>query len=176
MLLFLAQGAAFAATGVKAQPVFKIQRVYLKQLALEQPNSPAIFLESDAPKVEVKVDIGSSRLNSSKLESGVYETWIDITVTLKVKGKIALLLKGRQAGIFDIQNVPADQISSLLGVGCTNIVYPYLRANLADAITRAGFPPVHLAEVNWEDFYKKDQLKKTGSIPFPVKVDENSRP
>ncbi len=156
VVLFMTQQAAFAAPAAKSEPVFQIQRVYLKQLTLEQPNSPAIFLEQEAPKITVSVDTGSSRLGS-----GPYEAWVDITVTLKIKDKVALIVKAKQAGIFDIENVPAAQLPRLLGVGCSNIIYPYLRANLADAITRAGFPPVHLAEINWESFYtNREQAKK----------------
>lgn len=132
------------------QPVFQIQRVYLKDLSLEQPNSPAIFLEQDAPSIEVSVDVGAEAL-----ADGVYESTVTITVTAKVKDKTAFLVEGKQAGIFEIRNVPAEQLDPLLGIGCPNIIYPYLRANIADAITRAGFPPVHLAEINFEVFYQQ---------------------
>jgi len=130
------------------QPVFQIQRVYLKDLSLEQPNSPAIFLEQEAPSIEVAVDVGAEQL-----AEGVVESTVTITVTAKVKDKVAFLVEGKQAGIFEARNIPADQLDPLLGIGCPNIVYPYLRANIADAITRAGFPPVHLAEINFEAFY-----------------------
>jgi preprotein translocase subunit SecB len=76
-------------------------------------------------------------------------------VTAKVKDKVAFLVEGKQAGIFEARNIPADQMDPLLGIGCPNIVYPYLRANIADVITRAGFPPVHLAEINFEVFYQQ---------------------
>ncbi|NUU03751.1 protein-export chaperone SecB [Herbaspirillum robiniae] len=132
------------------QPVFQIQRVYLKDLSLEQPNSPAIFLEQEAPAIEVSVDVGAEAL-----AEGVFESTVTITVTAKVKDKVAFLVEGKQAGIFEIRNVPAEQLDPLLGIGCPNIIYPYLRANIADAITRAGFPPVHLAEINFEVFYQQ---------------------
>ena len=73
----------------------------------------------------------------------------------KVKDKVAFLVEGKQAGIFEARNIPADQMDPLLGIGCPNIVYPYLRGNIADIITRAGFPPVHLAEINFEVFYQQ---------------------
>ena len=132
------------------QPVFQIQRVYLKDLSLEQPNSPAIFLEQEAPSIEVSVDVGAEAL-----AEGVFESTVTITVTAKVKDKVAFLVEGKQAGIFEIRNVPAEQLDPLLGIGCPNIIYPYLRANIADAITRAGFPPVHLVEINFEVFYQQ---------------------
>ncbi|GAC1409646.1 MAG: protein-export chaperone SecB [Burkholderiaceae bacterium] len=132
------------------QPVFQIQRIYLKDLSLEQPNSPGIFLEQESPAIEVAVDVGAETL-----AEGVFESTVTVTVTAKIKDKVAFLVEGKQAGIFEARNIPAEQLDPLLGIGCPNIVYPYLRANLADAITRAGFPPVHLAEINFEMFYQQ---------------------
>lgn len=132
------------------QPVFQIQRVYLKDLSLEQPNSPAVFLEQDAPTIEVSLDVGAE-----PLAEGIYESTVTITVTAKVKDKVAFLVEGKQAGIFEARNIPEDQLDPVLGIGCPNIVYPYLRANIADVISRAGFPPVHLAEINFEVFYQQ---------------------
>jgi preprotein translocase subunit SecB len=132
------------------QPVFQIQRIYLKDMSLEQPNSPAIFLEQEAPNIEVAVDVGVEALAET-----IFESSVTITVTAKVKDKVAFLVEGKQSGIFEAANIPAEQLDPLLGIGCPNIVYPYLRANIADMITRAGFPPVHLAEINFEAFYQQ---------------------
>lgn len=132
------------------QPVFQIQRIYLKDMSLEQPNSPSIFLEQDAPNIEVAVDVGVEALAES-----IFESSVTITLTAKIKDKVAFLVEGKQAGIFEAANIPPEQLDPLLGIGCPNIVYPYLRANIADLITRAGFPPVHLAEINFEAFYQQ---------------------
>jgi preprotein translocase subunit SecB len=132
------------------QPIFQIQRVYLKDMSLEQPNSPAVFLEQEAPNIEVAVDVGAE-----PLAEGIFESTVTITVTAKINDKIAFLVEGKQAGIFEARNIPADQLDPLLGIGCPNIIYPYLRANIADIITRAGFPPVHLSEINFEVFYQQ---------------------
>ena len=132
------------------QPVFQIQRVYLKDLSLEQPNSPAIFLEQEAPAIEVAVDVAAQPLTD-----GIYESTVTVTVTAKIKDKVAFLVEGKQAGIFEARNIPENQLAPLLGIGCPNIVYPYLRSNIADAITRAGFPPIHLAEINFEVFFQQ---------------------
>ena len=132
------------------QPIFQIQRVYLKDLSLEQPNSPAIFLEQEAPGIEVAVDVAAEPLSE-----GIYEATVTVTVTAKIKGKVAFLVEGKQAGIFEARNIPEDQIAPLLGIACPNIVYPYLRSNIADAITRAGFPPIHLSEINFEAFFQQ---------------------
>jgi len=147
------------------QPVFQIQRVYLKDLSLEQPNSPAIFLEQEAPSIEVSVDVGAEAL-----AEGVFESTVTITVTAKVKDKVAFLVEGKQAGIFEIRNVPAEQLDPLLGIGCPNIIYPYLRANIADAITRAGFPPVHLAEINFQAMYDQQQAELQKPAEEPSRI------
>jgi len=132
------------------QPVFQIQRVYLKDLSLEQPNSPGIFLEQDSPTIEVAIDVGAE-----PLAEGIYESTVTVTVTAKIKDKVAFLVEGKQAGIFEARHIPEDQLGGLLGIGCPNIVYPYLRSNIADMITRAGFPPIHLSEINFEVFYQQ---------------------
>lgn len=130
------------------QPTFQIQRIYLKDFSLEQPNSPAIFLEQQMPGIEVALNV-----DHEKLAETIYEATVTVTITAKIGDRTAYLVEGKQAGIFELRNIPEDQIDPLLGIGCPNIIYPYLRANLADAITRAGFPPVHLAEINFEAFY-----------------------
>jgi preprotein translocase subunit SecB len=132
------------------QPVFQIQRVYLKDMSLEQPNSPAIFLEQAQPAIEVAVDVGAEQL-----ADGIFESTVTVTVTAKVNDKVAFLAEGKQAGIFEARNIPDGQLDPLIGIGCPNIVYPYLRANIADIISRAGFPPVHLAEINFEAYYQQ---------------------
>ncbi len=132
------------------QPVFQIQRVYLKDMSLEQPNSPQVFLEQEIPEIEIAVNVGGQQLIE-----GLFESTITVTVTAKVKDKVAFLVEGKQAGIFEMRNIPQEQIDPLLGIACPNVIYPYLRANIADIVSRAGFPPVHLAELNFEAFYQQ---------------------
>lgn len=134
----------------QVQPTFNIQRIYLKDASLEIPGAPQIFLETEAPSVEVQLDVG----NAAVLD-GIHEVTVTVTVTTRVKEQVAFLVEAKQAGIFEIRGVPADQIEPLLGIVCPNIVYPYLRANLSDMITRTGFPPIHLAEINFEAFYNQ---------------------
>ncbi|MDR3371885.1 protein-export chaperone SecB [Rhodoferax sp.] len=131
-------------------PVFQIQRVYMKGLSLEQPNSPSIFLEEASPVVEVAIST-----TAMKQTEGIFESTVSVTVTAKIQDKVAFVVEARQAGIFEIRHIPADQIEPVLGIGCPTILYPYLRANVADAITRSGFPPVHLSEINFQVFYQQ---------------------
>ncbi|MDR2129457.1 MAG: protein-export chaperone SecB [Burkholderiaceae bacterium] len=133
-------------------PVFNIQRVYLKEASLEQPNSPAILLEKDQPSVEISLGV-----NVDTIGEGAYEVSITATVTSKIKDRTVFLCECREAGIFEIRNVPQEQMGPILGIACPQVVYPYLRGNVADVIQRAGFPPVHLVEINFQSMYEQQQ-------------------
>lgn len=132
------------------QPVFAIQRMYLKDLSLEIPNAPQIFLEQQQPAVEVQLDVGAEAV-----VEGIFETTVTVTVTTRMGDKVAFLVEAKQAGIFEMRNLPDEQMPLLLNVVCPNIVYPYLRANVADVVQRSGFPPIHLAEINFEALYQQ---------------------
>ena len=131
-------------------PVFQIQRVYLKEASLEQPNSPAILLEQEQPAVDIQLGV-----EAQQVVEGIFEVCVTATITTKIKDRTVFLVEAKQAGIFEIRNLEAEQMSPIMGIACPQIVYPYLRANVADIITRAGFPPVHLAEINFEVFYQQ---------------------
>ena len=136
-------------------PVFQIQRVYLKDLSLEQPNSPKILLEQQQPQVDINL-----ALSAEGISEGLYEVCVTATVTTKVADRTLFLVEAKQAGIFEIRNLPPDQMSPIMGIACPQIVYPYLRGNVADIITRAGFPPVHLAEINFQAMYEQQQAQQ----------------
>ena len=138
-------------------PVFQIQRVYLKDLSLEQPNAPQILLEQQQPQVDINLG-----LSAGPVADGIYEVTVTATVTTKAGDKTVFLVEAKQAGIFEIRNVPAEQMQPVIGIACPGIVYPYLRASVADVITRAGFPPVHLAEVNFQAMYEAQQQAQQG--------------
>ena len=133
-----------------AAPSFNLQRVYIKDLSLEMPNAPNIFLEQDTPKVEVNINVGANPLADT-----IFESTITITVTTRINDKVLYLIEATQGGIFEMSNIPEDQIDPLLGIVCPTMLYPYLRANVADAITRTSIPPLHLAEVNFQALYEQ---------------------
>ena len=133
-------------------PVFQIQRVYLKEASLEQPNSPAILLEQQQPNVDIQLGVAAE-----PAAEGVYEVSVTATVHTKIGEKTVFLVEVKQAGIFEARNIPEDQMGAILGIACPQIVYPYLRANVADIVNRAGFPPVHLAEINFQAMYEQQQ-------------------
>jgi preprotein translocase subunit SecB len=132
-------------------PVFQIQRMYLKDLSLEIPHAPQIFLEQAQPTVEVSIDS-----EAAQLAEGVFEVTVTVTVTTRVeKEKVVFLTEAKQAGIFELRNIPQEQMEMVLNIVCPNTIYPYLRSNVADVIQRAGFPPIHLAEINFEVLYQQ---------------------
>jgi len=133
-------------------PVFNIQRMYLKDLSLEQPNSPAILLEQGQPQVDINLQMGADQV-----ADGVYEITVTATVTAKVKDKTLFLVEAKQAGIFEIRNVPQDQLQGIVSIVCPQMVYPYLRAIVSDVCTRAGFPPILLTEVNFQAMFEAQQ-------------------
>ncbi len=142
-----------------ANPIFQIQRVYLKEASLEQPNSPAILLEQEQPSVDIQLGV-----EAAPVAEGVYEVAVTATVHTKIKDKTVFLVEAKQAGIFEIRGVPEDQLGQLMGIACPQIVYPYLRGNVADLIQRGGFPPVHLTEINFQAMYEQQQQAQVAAV------------
>jgi len=135
-------------------PVFQIQRMYLKDLSLEQPNAPQILLEQTQPKVDINLALGAE-----PVADGMYEVTVTATVTTTVGDKTLFLIEAKQAGIFEIRNVPAEQTEGILSIVCPQMIYPYLRAIVSDVCTRAGFPPVILTEVNFQAMFEARQAQ-----------------
>ena len=135
------------------QPVFQLQRCYLKDASLEMPHAPEILMEQQdaAPQVDIQFEV-SQRL----IQTDLYDVTVRGTITVKTAGdKAIILVEGRQSGIFAIHGIPAEPLQHVTNVLCPSMVYPDLRANLADLMTRANVPPVHLPEVNFEVLYQQ---------------------
>ena len=132
------------------QPIFAIEKIYVRDLSLEIPNAPKIFLERDTP--EINMQLGSK---NQTIDEGLYEVLLTVTVTAKINDKIMFLVEVQQAGIFRIRNVSDEEIGPVLGIGCPNILFPYLREVVSDVVTRAGFPAVILSPVNFEAIYQQ---------------------
>jgi preprotein translocase subunit SecB len=141
-------------------PIFQIQRVYMKEASLEQPNSPAILLEQESPTVDIQLGV-----NAAPVGEGIFEVSVTATVQTKIKEKTVFLVEVTQAGIFEIRNLPEDQMGQIMGIACPQIVYPYLRGNVADVISRAGFPPVHLSEINFQAMYEQQRANAEEEMP-----------
>lgn len=126
------------------QPVFSVERLYVKDLSLEVPHAPQIFLEQGEPEVDMRVSTGNT-----KLEDGFYSVDVTVTVTAKLNEERTMFLNEvTQSGIFRLENIPEEDVQLLLGVACPNILFPYAREAISNSVTRAGFPPVLLAPIN----------------------------
>jgi preprotein translocase subunit SecB len=141
-------------------PVFQIQRVYLKDMSLEQPNSPEILMQQEQPSVDIQLGV-----ETKPVVEGVFEVTVTATVHTKIDDKTVFMVEAKQAGIFEVRNIDPEQMGSILGIACPQIVYPYLRGNVADVIQRAGFPPVHLAEINFQAMYQQQVEAATQAAP-----------
>lgn len=134
------------------QPQLAIQRIYVKDLSFESPNAPKIFLDPWEP--ELNMDIATQ---SQGLDAQTFEVILTVTVTVKMKEKIAFLVEVKQAGIFTLVNFTEEQLKPMLGSYCPNILYPYAREQVSDAVMRAGFPQLYIMPVNFDALYEQQQ-------------------
>lgn len=132
------------------QPVFGIEKIYVKDLSLEIPHAPDVFLTGEQPQVDVQL-----HNEGALIGEGLYQVVLTVTVTAKAGDKTMFLVEVAQAGIFQIRNVPETDFEPLLATACPNILFPYARETVSDVISRAGFPPVYLAPVNFEAIYQQ---------------------
>ncbi len=132
------------------QPVFSIEKIYVKDLSLEVPSAPQVFLQAETPQVEVQLAQGVIQI-----EEGLYEVTVTVTVTAKVGERTMFLAEAAQAGIFQIRNVPQADLEPIVATVCPNVLFPYARETISDVINRAGFPPVLLAPVNFDGIYQQ---------------------
>ena len=134
------------------QPSFQIEKIYVKDVSLEIPSAPQVFLQSQTPQLEIQV-----RHEAAGFAESLYEVVLTVTVSARVGEKTIFLAEASQAGIFAVRNVPAQEIEPLLAVGCPSILYPYARETISDLVTRGGFPPVLLSPVSFEALYAQRQ-------------------
>ena len=142
-----------AAPGDAAPPnvvQFSIDRIYVKDLSLENPGAPQSFQVGESPAVEIGL-----RTRTDQLDTDVYESVLTVTVTAKSGDKTLFLVEAAQAGIFTIRGVPQNQLQPVIAIHCPTVLFPYVRETIADATTRAGYPPVHLSPINFEMLYQQ---------------------
>ena len=147
-----ANGTANIAADQDTQPGFGIEKLYVKDVSLEIPNAPQIFTDRTAPQINVELANAAQ-----KLDEGVYEVAIKVTVTAKIGEKVAFLVEVTQAGVFAIRNVAEDNLEMIIGVTCPNILFPYAREAVSDLVTRAGFAPVLLNPINFEALFMQQK-------------------
>ncbi|HJY77935.1 MAG TPA: protein-export chaperone SecB [Burkholderiales bacterium] len=147
-------------------PSFQIEKVYVKDLSLEIPNAPQVFVQQAQPQLEVQI-----QTNAAQFAEGYYECSVTATVTAKAGERTLFLAEVVQAGIFSMRNVPAQEIDPLLGIGCPTILFPYLRESISDLVTRGGFPPVLLNPVSFEAIYMQRLQQGAAQRPAESKIE-----
>jgi preprotein translocase subunit SecB len=148
-----------------AQPVFAIEKIYVKDLSLEVPHAPQIYLEREQPAVDVGL-----RTEANGLGDGIYEVVLTVTVTAKLGEKTQFLVEAAQAGIFQIRNVPEEELEPVMAIACPNILFPYARETVSDVLTRAGFPQLLLSPVNFETLYRQRQEQQAERQPGEIPI------
>ena len=136
------------------QPTFAIEKVFLKDLSVEVPNAPEVFLERETPTMEVNINSAGRAV-----QDGLYEVVLTVTITARIKEKTVFLVEAAQAGVFQIRNVPPQDMGPLLGIACPNTLFPYARETVSSVTARAGFQPVMLAPMSFEGIYQQ-QLQR----------------
>lgn len=141
-------------------PAFSIDKIYVKDLSLEIPHAPGIFLERDNLQVDVQL-----HTQAASIQQDVYEVVVMATVTARIAEKVMFLIETKQAGIFHISNVPTEELELILAVMCPNILFPYLRAMISDISVRGGFAPVQLTPFNFEELYQQQKHQTLTTAP-----------
>lgn len=144
--------------GTTAQ--LSIEKIYVKDLSLENPGAPQSFQLADAPQIEIGL-----RTRGEQVAPDVYECVLTLTVTARANDKTVFLVEAAQAGVFAIRGVPPNQLQSVLAIHCPTVLFPYARETVADATMRAGFPPVHLAPINFEALYQQQLAQASAEAP-----------
>ncbi len=138
------------------QPTFSIEKIYVKDLSLEIPNAPGIFMQRETPQIDVQL-----HHQGEMVDEGVYEIVLTVTVTAKLaEDKTLFLVEVAQAGIFQIRNISQAELEPIFGITCPNILFPYVRETISDMVSRAGFPPVLLNPVNFESVYQQQHTEQ----------------
>jgi len=149
----------------EVQPTFQIEKIYVKDLSLEIPNAPQVFLQTEQPQLEVQINS-----EAAQFAEGMFEVTVAVTVTARAGERTVFLAEAVQAGIFAVRNVPQTDLEPLLGVACPNILYPYVRETISDLVTRGGLPPVLLAPVSFEALYAQRAQQKSGGADPRIEI------
>lgn len=151
---------ASTADGTPQQPGFAIERIYVKDLSVENPGAPQSFQLTEAPQIEIGL-----RTRGEQVAPDTYECVLTLTVKATAGDKTVFLVEASQAGIFIVRGVAPTDIQPVLGIACPNVLFPYARETIADAIARTGFPPVHLAPINFEMLYQQQLAQMQQQVP-----------
>ena len=138
---------------------FQIEKIYVKDLSLEIPHAPQVFMQPAQPQLEVQIDT-----SATPFTEGYFEASVSATVTAKVGERTLFLAEAVQGGIFALRNVAEADIGPLLGIACPTVLFPYLRETISDLVTRGGFPPLLLTPISFEQLYLQ-RMQQQGADP-----------
>lgn len=146
-------------------PLFNIEKLYVKDLSLEIPGAPTIFLQRENPHIDLQL-----QTRAAAVEEGVFEVEVTVTVTAKLpeKDQVMFLIEAKQAGIFQVRNMPPQEMETVLAVVCPNILYPYLREVVSDLAVRGGFAPVLLNPINFDAIYQQQKQQAQAQVEAPA--------
>jgi preprotein translocase subunit SecB len=145
---------------------FQIEKIYVKDLSLEIPSAPQVFMQAEQPQLEVQINNGATQF-----ADGMFEVTISVTVTARAGERTIFLVEAVQAGIFAVRGVPEADLDPLLAIGCPTILYPYVRETVSDLVTRGGFPAVLLAPVSFEALYaQRMQQQQSGGPDSRIEI------
>ena len=139
---------------------FQIEKIYVKDLSLEIPNAPQVYIEQQQPQIDVQIESGESRF-----QQDYYEVTLSVTVTARAGERILFLAEAVQAGIFAMRNIPEADLGPLLGIACPTVLFPYVRETISDLVTRGGFPPLLLSPISFEQLYLQRLQQQGGANP-----------
>ncbi len=133
------------------QATFQVEKLYVKDLSLEIPHAPQVFVEQAQPQIEVHINTGESQFSE-----GYYEVTVSATVTARAGERTLFLAEAVQAGIFALRNVPAAELGALLGIACPTILFPYLRETISELL---------LSPISFEQLYLQRLQQQGGESP-----------
>jgi preprotein translocase subunit SecB len=151
------------------QRVFQIQRIYVKDLSFESPNSPDVFIGEWNPTANLQLNNNARKIG----DANDYEVEVSVTLTAEQEGKTVYLIEVKQAGIFTIAGIEGDELEQLLGAYCPNVLFPYLREVVASTISHGSFPAFQLQPINFDGLFQQAKAKRAEE---QAKAQENAQP
>lgn len=153
-----------AAAAEEPKQLFKIQRVYLKDVSYESPQTPAVFVGNTQWQPNVSLHLNTE---STKLENDLYECVLTVTATVKLGEEVAYLTEIKQAGLFLVRGFPAERLGPMLGSFCPNLLFPFAREEIASLVQKGGFPQLLLDPVNFDALYAQHVETARQNAPAP---------
>ncbi|MEQ8660438.1 MAG: protein-export chaperone SecB [Gammaproteobacteria bacterium] len=135
-----------------------IQKLYLKDLSFEAPNSPQVFSQQLNPTADVQFNNATTALDNDN-----HEVVLTVTVKVQQEERTVYLVEVQQAGIFTVRGFPAEHLPAILATACPNTLFPFAREAICDVVVKGGFPQLLLAPVNFEILYAQEMRRRQAS-------------